>query len=87
MTDDKLRAYQDRMFRIFLARAARWTALVQSGAYKMMRTERGCGKNDDGTIKFRPLTNDEKLADAMSTIDRHLEHAQKFSDALDEETP
>ncbi len=83
MNKKDLRAYQERQFQLFLARAARWTAVINSGAYKFSKTERGCGKNENGTIQFRPLTDDEKLEDALATLDRHLYHAQTFLDAID----
>lgn len=47
-------------------------AMIVSGAYKLKGTEVGCGKNDDGTIKFRPCTEEEKLENAMQTMKAHL---------------
>jgi hypothetical protein len=80
--------YSEAQFHLFMARAARWTALVNSGAYKLSKKQRGRGHNDDGTIKFRDLTDEEKLEDAMATIDRHIQIASDFAEHFDvEEQP
>jgi len=74
--------YNEAQFALSLARAAYWTALVTSGAYKLRRTEQGCGTNADGTIQFRPQTDEEKLEGAVATIKRHLEIASEFAETL-----
>lgn len=74
--------YNEAQFLLALARAAHWTAIVQSGAYKLRQSEVGCGKNEDGTIKFRPQTDEEKLASAVATVDRHLKIAAEFAEHL-----
>lgn len=47
-------------------------AEIVSGAYKSRKTEVGCGKNEKGGIKFRPHTEEEKLRNAVSTMEAHL---------------
>lgn len=47
-------------------------AMIVSGAYKQRQTQVGCGKNADGTIRFRPCTDEEKLRDAVGTMENHL---------------
>ena len=80
--------YNEAQFHLFMARAAYWTSIVQSGAYKLHKSEVGCGRNDDGTIKFRPQTDEEKLAAAVATIERHIRIASEFAEHFDvEERP
>jgi hypothetical protein len=79
--------YNEAQFLLSMARAAQWTAIVQTGAYKLSKTQVGCGHNDDGTIKFRPLTDDEKLEQALGTVRRHLEIAATFAETLPVEAP
>jgi hypothetical protein len=52
--------------------ALRDHAMIVSGAYKLKKTEVGCGRNEDGTTAFRPCTDDEKLKSAMQTMEAHL---------------
>ena len=49
-----------------------WNAMVVSGNYKSRKVQRGCGKNEDGSIKFRDLTEEELLQDAMSILHNHV---------------
>ena len=74
--------YNEAQFLLSLARAAHWTAIVQSGAYKLRETSVGCGKNEDGTFKFRPETDEEKLEGALATVRAHLERAAEFAEHL-----
>jgi len=74
--------YNEAQFLLALARAAYWTAIVQSGAYKLRQTQIGCGRSEDGSIQFRPKTDDEKLASAVATVQRHLEIAAEFAEHL-----
>ena len=57
-------------------------AEVVSGAYKLRTTQRGCGKNDDGTIAWRPLTETELLTDSMSVMQRQIEALYEHVEAL-----
>lgn len=79
--------YNEAQFLMAMARAAYWTAIVTSGGYKLHRTEVGCGRNADGTIQFRPQTDEENLKDALGTIRQHLETASKFAETLPVEKP
>lgn len=79
--------FNEAQFMLSMARASYWTALVTSGAYKLSQSQRGCGTNEDGTIKFRPHTDEEKLERAVATIRRHLEIASEFADQLPVEEP
>lgn len=79
--------FNEAQFLLSMARAAQWTAIVQSGAYKLSKTEMGCGTNPDGTFKFRPMTDDEKLEQALGTVKRHLEIAAEFAQALPVDKP
>jgi hypothetical protein len=74
--------HDEAQFLLALARAAHWTAIIQSGAYKLSKSEVSCGRNDDGTFKFRPQTDDEKLSGAVATVRRHLEIASEFAQGL-----
>jgi hypothetical protein len=74
--------YNEAQFLLSMARAAHWTAIVQSGAYKLSKSEVGCGRNADGTLKFRPQTDDEKLEHAIATVRRHIEIAAEFAEHL-----
>jgi len=74
--------HNETQFLLAMARAALWTATVQSGAYKLSRTEISCGRNADGTIKFRTQTDDEKLLGAVATAWRHLAIAAEFAEHL-----
>jgi hypothetical protein len=74
--------YNEAQFLLAMARAAYWTAIVQSGAYRLRQTQVGCGRNEDGSIKFRPKTDDEKLASAVATVERHLAIAAEFAEHL-----
>lgn len=76
-------------FQMFLARATLATAVVQSGAYRLSRTQVGTGERSlDGTFKFRDLTDEEKLDDAVARAHRHLQLAQECMDheAFDSDT-
>ena len=57
-------------------------AEIVSGAYKLRKKERGCGKNDDGTTAFRPLTEAEKLEDSMAVMQRQIHALNEHVDAL-----
>lgn len=57
-------------------------AEVVSGAYKLRKKEQGCGKNDDGTIAFRPLTEAELLEDSMQILQAQIHRLNEFVDAL-----
>ena len=74
--------YNEAQFLLAMARAELWTAIVHSGAYKLSKAEIGCGINDDGTYKFRAQTDNEKLAEAVSTARRHLELAAEWAEHL-----
>lgn len=55
-----------------LAWVLRDHAMIVSGAYKLKTSEVGCGYNDNGTIKFRPQTEEEKFKGAMDVMEAHL---------------
>ena len=74
--------YNEAQFLLFMARAAHWTAIVHSGAYKLLQPQVGCGRNADGSLEFRPKTEDEKLSDAIATVERHLRIAAEFAEHL-----
>lgn len=74
--------HNEAQFLLAMARAAFWTTIVQSGGYRLSKSEIGCGQNPDGTLKFRPQTDDEKLAEALSTVRRHLEIAAEYAEHL-----
>ena len=57
-------------------------AEVVSGAYKLRTTQQGCGKNDDGTIAFRPLTEAELLKDSMQVMQAQIHRLTEFVDAI-----
>ena len=67
-----------------LARVQQWSAIVSSGAWRQAKTQRACGTNEDGTFQWRDLTDEEKLAAAVSTLGRHVELAQETCDAIGE---
>ncbi len=74
--------HDEAQFLLAMGRAALWTAITQSGGYKLSAAEVGCGQRADGTIIFRPQTDDEKLKEAMNTARRHLEIAAEFAQGL-----
>lgn len=74
--------FNEAQFLLAMGRAALWTAIVQSGGYKLRKSKVGCGRNADGTVLFRPQTDDEKLAGALATAQRHLEIAAEFAEHL-----
>jgi hypothetical protein len=67
-----------------LAWVLRDHAMIVSGAYKLRQTEVGCGKNADGTTKFRPSTDEEKLKSAMSTMTSHCHWVGECVDYIGE---
>lgn len=74
--------YCKMQFELHLARAAHWNAIAVSGAYKFRKTQRGTDeKNEDGSIKFRDLTDEEKLQDTISIMNAHLHNARECLDA------
>lgn len=75
-------SHTEAQFLLAMGRAAHWTAIVQSGAYKLSKSEVGCGQNADGTIIFRPQTDEEHLVEAVATVRRHLEIAADFAEHL-----
>lgn len=56
-----------------------WHARIVSGAYKQRRIFHG--------TQGPELTDDEKLADALMTLDRHVEILHELASALPPETP
>jgi hypothetical protein len=75
--------YGQMQFQLALARAAAWQARVTSGGYRLSRMQRAGGKNEDGSLAWRDCTDDEKLQDAIATMDRHLHMAQEILDATE----
>lgn len=65
--------YGERQFQIALLRAQWWLASVTSGHYKQRQIFHGTGGPE--------LTDEEKLAAAMATANRHLEFATDCSEA------
>ena len=57
-------------------------AEIASGGYKYSGRSQGCGKNDDGTIAFRPLTEQECLEDSLSVMRRQIDRLREFTDSL-----
>lgn len=77
--------YIDAQFAMIQARITYWNALIVSGAYKtVVKTERGRGSNEDGTIRFGPMTDDEKLEHCFGVLKNHLDRLQEFTDAIGE---
>ena len=74
--------YCEMQFQMALTRANHWNALISSGAYRLSKTQRGCGKNPDGTIAFRDMTDDEKLESAIATANAHMRFAQECLEAF-----
>lgn len=73
----------DCQFHLALARAQWWHAQIVSGAYKARRIQQGTNETTpDGRIVFRDLTDEEKLADAVATMNRHISIAQEMADAM-----
>ena len=68
--------FMERQFQVFLARANRMMVEISSGAYKLKRLE----VQDKGV--WREKTDDEKLADAIQTMDRFLRLADECSQTL-----
>lgn len=59
-------------------------AMIVSGAYKLKTSEVGCGYNDNGTIKFRPQTEEEKFKSAMDAMEAHLKLVGDCVDCIGE---
>lgn len=59
-------------------------AEIVSGAYKYRGLQKGCGKNDDGTIAFRPCTEQEKLEDSMQVMQRQIHRLNECIDYVGE---
>jgi hypothetical protein len=64
---------------------AYWQAVVTTGYYKFSKSERPEGQNPDGSFKWRPSTEDEKLRDAMGSLHAHVDRIQDLTDLLIEE--
>ena len=81
--------YNEGQFQLFLARAAYWTALVTSGAYKTRKLQRGTdAKTAYGRIVFCDCTDEEKLEDTLATAQRHIQMASDFAETFpDAEKP
>ena len=76
--------YGEMQFQLALARAQAWHARIISGAYKLSRSQRATGLGLDGAFTWQDLTDEEKLADAIATMERHLKFAQECLDAAGE---
>ncbi len=74
----------DSQIAVLQARVMYWHAMVTSGAYRSIKTQRGCGRGDDGAIIFRDLTDEEKLDHCMGVLKNHLDRLQEFSDYIGE---
>jgi hypothetical protein len=59
-----------------------WNAMVVSGGYKQRKTTVGYGSNEDRTMKFRDMTDEEKLEDTLATLLRHVKRVWELTDAL-----
>lgn len=59
-------------------------AEVVSGTYKLRQLDQGCGKNEDGSIKFRPLTDEEKLQHGMQTLQAQVHRLADIAEAIGE---
>lgn len=71
-------------FYLFQLRALRAHAEIVSGAYKLSNKEVGCGRNEDGSIKFRPQTEEELLRDKVAEMNSHIRFAQECSENMEE---
>ena len=71
-------------FQTFQARAMLAHAEITSGAYKLHKTQVGCGRNEDGTMKFRDMTDDEKLTGMVERMNAHIRFMQEHVDCIGE---
>jgi hypothetical protein len=71
--------YCKRQIQLSMLRAEWWLASATSGHYKQRKIAHGTVTN--GGPEF---TDDEKLAAAMATAQRHIELAAEFSESLAE---
>ena len=69
--------YCKRQFQLSMLRAQWWLTSATSGHYKQRKIWHG----GSGGSEF---TDDEKLAAAMATAQRHIDNASKFSESLAE---
>ena len=67
--------YGKRQYQLSTLRAKYWLASVTSGHYKQRQIFHGTGTDS-------PFTDDEKLARAMATANRHIELAAEFAEGL-----
>lgn len=67
-----------------LAWVLRDHAEIVSGAYKLRKTQVGCGTNPDGTFKFRDCTDEEKLQGSMQTLTAHCHWVRECVDHISE---
>lgn len=72
--------YCKRQIQLSILRAQWWLASAQTGHYKQRKIAHGTITS--GGPEF---TDEEKLADAMATAQRHIELAAEFSENLAEE--
>lgn len=74
--------YVQMQFQMALARASYWHAVVVSGGYKASKTQVADGSFVDGSFRWRDTTDDERLKEALSTMNSHLRFAQECLDAV-----
>ncbi len=65
-----------------------WNAMIVSGGYKLTTRARGRKNtpeeiaNGDTGLKFRPLTDEEKLEEALGTLQRQINHMHELNEAI-----
>jgi hypothetical protein len=59
-------------------------AEITSGAYKLRKTQVGCGVNPDQTTKFRDCSDEEKLQSTMHTMTAHCHWVRQCMEYIGE---
>jgi hypothetical protein len=82
-------AYVEKQFAIRQAYVAYWGAMATTGAAKLRDISQGRKPTPEErergiTLPMRPLTDEEKVADALQTMRRQIELMSEDADILDE---
>jgi len=74
--------YAKYQFQVFQAYVMYWNAIIVSGGYKHRKYMIGCKKDLLHPDGWRTPTDEEKLADALETMNRHIHHMSESAEVI-----
>ncbi len=86
---EKRLAYAKGQFEIAKAYAMYWQAMAVTGAAKLRQTQQGREATEEERAKgmvmgYRDHTDEEKTANALQTMTRHIQRMDELNDVINE---